>query len=144
LASHGAVLQEHPGTYFFCRPLYAGLSSHPVEIEFGVLRADGTLWLNTFKNYGRIEELEEFERLREKIAALETSGGIRGRCNWRLIVLDLKPKTPPACGPLSVRGKRLPDPQRVFCALAPAAVYLYDFCRALEGPKDNGLSIYPE
>jgi len=68
--------QEHPGTYFFCRPLYAGLSSHPAEIEFGVLRADGTLWLNTFKNYGRIEELEEFGRLyREKIAASETSGG---------------------------------------------------------------------
>ena len=68
--------QEHPGTYFFCRPLYAGLSSHPAEIEFGVLRADGTLWLNNFKNYGRIEELKEFERLyREKIVALETSGG---------------------------------------------------------------------
>jgi hypothetical protein len=68
--------QEHPGTYFFCRPLYAGLSSHPAEIEFGVLKADGTLWLDNFKNYGRIEELEEFERLyREKIAALETSGG---------------------------------------------------------------------
>jgi len=68
--------QLHPGTYFFCRPLYAGLSSHPAEIEFGVLRTDGSLWLNTFKNYGRIEELEEFERLyREKIAALEKGVG---------------------------------------------------------------------
>jgi hypothetical protein len=26
--------QEHPGTYFFCRPIYAGLSSHPKD--FGV------------------------------------------------------------------------------------------------------------
>ena len=25
--------QEHPGVYFFCRPLYAGLCSHPAEID---------------------------------------------------------------------------------------------------------------
>ena len=63
--------QEHPGTYFFCRPIYTGLSSHPAEIEFGVLRSDGSLWANTFKNYGTIEELKTFERLyREKIGNL--------------------------------------------------------------------------
>jgi hypothetical protein len=61
--------QEHPGTYFFCRPIYAGLSSHPKEIEFGVLRADAALWAHTFQNYGTIQEFETFERLyREKIA----------------------------------------------------------------------------
>ena len=66
--------QEHPGTYFFCRPIYAGLSSHPKEIEFGVLRADGSLWAHSFQNYGRIAELETFERLyREKIANMEKS-----------------------------------------------------------------------
>src|SRR5205085_12336982 len=40
--------QEHPGTYFFCRPIYSGLSSHPKEIEFGALRSDGPLWTHTF------------------------------------------------------------------------------------------------
>ena len=63
--------QEHPGTYVFCRPIYAGLSSHPKEIEFGVLRADGSLWAHTFQNYGTVEELETFERLyRVKTARL--------------------------------------------------------------------------
>jgi DNA/RNA non-specific endonuclease len=63
--------QEHSGTYFFCRPIYAGLSSHPKEIEFGVLRSDASLWAHTFKNYGTVEEFETFERLyREKIAKL--------------------------------------------------------------------------
>jgi hypothetical protein len=66
---------EHPGTYFFCRLLYAGLSAHPAEIEFGLLKNDGSLWVDTFQNYGRIEELQEFERLyREKIAVLENGG----------------------------------------------------------------------
>jgi len=66
--------QEHLGTYFFCRPIYAGLSSHPKEIEFGVLRSEGSLWAHSFQNYGKIEELETFERLyREKIASLEKS-----------------------------------------------------------------------
>lgn len=60
--------QEHPGTYFFCRPLYAGLSPHPAEIEFGVLRTDATLWVQSFRNYGELEELEKIERLfRKKI-----------------------------------------------------------------------------
>jgi hypothetical protein len=58
--------------FVFCCPLCVGLSSHPAEIAFGVLKTDGTLWLNIFKNYGKVEELEEFERLyREKIAAIE-------------------------------------------------------------------------
>jgi hypothetical protein len=63
--------QREPGTYLFCRPLYAGLSSHPAEIEFGLLRRDGSLWVETFKNYGRKEELEQIERLyRRKIGAV--------------------------------------------------------------------------
>lgn len=60
--------QKRPGTYFFCRPLYAGLSPHPAEIEFGVLRTDATLWVQSFRNYGELEELEEIERIfRKKI-----------------------------------------------------------------------------
>ena len=61
--------QEHSGTYFFCRPIYNGLSSHPAEIEFGILKDANSLWVNVFNNYGDIKELQEFERLyREKIS----------------------------------------------------------------------------
>ncbi len=55
--------QLNLGTYFFCRPLYAGLSSQPAEIEFGLLRADGSLWVEAFRNYGTLAELENIERL---------------------------------------------------------------------------------
>jgi hypothetical protein len=69
---------DFPGTYFFCRPLYAGLCSHPAEIEFGVLRTDRSMWVNQFQNYGRIEELQEFERrYREKISAMEQGSNDR-------------------------------------------------------------------
>jgi len=67
--------QQNAGTYYFCRPLYAGLSSHPTEIEFGLLRADGSIWAHLFKNYGTVDECEEIERLyREKIGALRARG----------------------------------------------------------------------
>ena len=60
--------QLNPGTYFFCRPLYVGLSAHPAEIEFGILRSDGSLWVESFKNYKNMAELESIERLyRERI-----------------------------------------------------------------------------
>lgn len=62
--------QQHASTYFFCRPIYSGLSAHPSEIEFGILKADGMLWTSRFRNFERVEELEEFERLyRRKIAS---------------------------------------------------------------------------
>ena len=60
--------QEHPGVYFFCRPIYIGFSSHPAEIEFGILQDVSSLWVNRFQNYGTSQELEVFERVyREKI-----------------------------------------------------------------------------
>jgi hypothetical protein len=52
---------HNPGTYFFCRPLYIGYSRHAAEIEFGILRPDGSLWVQTFRNYKDINELEEIE-----------------------------------------------------------------------------------
>jgi hypothetical protein len=55
--------QDHPGTYCFSRPLYRGHSSHPYEIEFGVLKSDGALWINAFSNCGTSEEFAEIERL---------------------------------------------------------------------------------
>jgi hypothetical protein len=41
---------ENPGGMLFSRPLYADCSSRPAEIEFGVLRTDGTLWVRLFTN----------------------------------------------------------------------------------------------
>ena len=68
--------QQNLATYFFCRPIYAGLSSHPKEIEFGVLRSDLSLWAHTFQNYGTIEELENFKRVyRERIGRQERLQG---------------------------------------------------------------------
>jgi hypothetical protein len=62
--------QEHRGTYFFCRPIDAGLSSHPKELDFGVLCGDGSLWAHSFQNCGATEELETFECLyRERIGS---------------------------------------------------------------------------
>jgi hypothetical protein len=55
--------QHTPGTYLFCRALYAGLSPHPAELELGVLKPDLTLWVETFKNYGSLQELEQIERV---------------------------------------------------------------------------------
>ncbi len=40
----------HPGTFCFSRPLYNDEGARPAEIEFGVLRQDGTLWVEVFDN----------------------------------------------------------------------------------------------
>jgi hypothetical protein len=41
---------EQPGTLCFSRPIYADGSSVPRWLEFGLLRADGTLWVEQFEN----------------------------------------------------------------------------------------------
>lgn len=55
--------QRHRGTYCFCRPIYVGRSAHPATIEFGLLKPDGELWVNTFSNTGSPGEMPEIERL---------------------------------------------------------------------------------
>jgi hypothetical protein len=63
--------QNNAGTYCFSRPLYKAESWHPYVVEFGVLKADGTLWVNPFPNCRDEEEMAEIERLlREKISSL--------------------------------------------------------------------------
>ncbi len=42
--------QRHPGNFFFNRPLYADASAQPAMLEFGVLKADGQLWVERFEN----------------------------------------------------------------------------------------------
>jgi hypothetical protein len=61
--------RKHPQTYCFSRPIYSGYSAHPEIIEFGLLRHDGTLWVNQFPNCKDSEEIELMERLfRAKLA----------------------------------------------------------------------------
>jgi hypothetical protein len=42
--------QKHPGTFCFSRPVYGDGSSVPQWLEFGLLKEDGTLWVETFQN----------------------------------------------------------------------------------------------
>lgn len=42
--------REHPGCFFFNRPLYADLTWRPVVVEFGIVRPDGSLWVEAFDN----------------------------------------------------------------------------------------------
>ena len=51
----------HPGIYCFARPLYAGFSGHPLVLEYGVLKLDGTLWIERFLNVADAAEAEEIE-----------------------------------------------------------------------------------
>jgi hypothetical protein len=55
--------QQQPGSYVFCCPVYFGPSGHPAFIEYGVLKPDCSLWLNVFRNYRTVQELDEIERL---------------------------------------------------------------------------------
>jgi hypothetical protein len=41
---------EQPGTFCFSRPIYADGSSVPRWLEFGLLKADQTLWIEVFDN----------------------------------------------------------------------------------------------
>ncbi len=41
---------EQPGTFCFSRPVYADGSSVPRWLEFGLLKADQTLWVEVFDN----------------------------------------------------------------------------------------------
>jgi hypothetical protein len=41
---------RHPGTFFFSRPFYADCTCRPSLLEFGILKADGDLWIEHFEN----------------------------------------------------------------------------------------------
>jgi hypothetical protein len=41
---------QHPGTFCFSRPIYEDETSIPALLDFGVLRDDGALWIDTFDN----------------------------------------------------------------------------------------------
>lgn len=40
----------HPGVLCFSRPIYSDPSAVPSSVEFGVLKADGALWIQRFDN----------------------------------------------------------------------------------------------
>ncbi|HEX6880060.1 MAG TPA: hypothetical protein VF135_06830 [Terriglobales bacterium] len=42
--------RSNPGTFCFSRPLYADTSSVPRWLEFGLLKQDGSVWVEVFEN----------------------------------------------------------------------------------------------
>ncbi|MFH0774649.1 MAG: hypothetical protein V2A53_04030 [bacterium] len=42
--------QKNPGTFVFSRPIYGDGTLHPFFLEYGVLRADWTWWIEVFPN----------------------------------------------------------------------------------------------
>jgi len=45
-----AYCASHPGTFCFARPIYTDGSAQPTFVEFGLLRGDGELWVDSFDN----------------------------------------------------------------------------------------------
>ena len=41
---------QNPGTFLFSRPIYGDSSDHPMALEYGVLKANGTLLVRCFEN----------------------------------------------------------------------------------------------
>jgi hypothetical protein len=41
---------QHEGTFFFSRLIYADATARPAQIEFGILKRDGTVWTEIFDN----------------------------------------------------------------------------------------------
>lgn len=42
--------RRNPGVLCFSRPIYADVSAMPVQVEFGILKTDGKLWVETHSN----------------------------------------------------------------------------------------------
>lgn len=42
--------RKYPGTFCFSRPVYDNVTAHPARVEFGMLRQDGKLWVDSFAN----------------------------------------------------------------------------------------------
>lgn len=42
--------RNNPGVTCFSRPIYSDTSAHPFQIEFGVLKTDGELWVEILPN----------------------------------------------------------------------------------------------
>ena len=47
------------GTFFFSRLIYRDRTARPAQLEFGILKADRTLWLEIFENSGAVERHHE-------------------------------------------------------------------------------------
>ena len=42
--------RANPGVLCFSRPIYVDVTSRPAQVEFGVLKQDGELWVDVFSN----------------------------------------------------------------------------------------------
>ena len=45
-----AYCRKNPGVLCFSRPIYVDTSAHPAQVEFGVLKTDGELWVEVLSN----------------------------------------------------------------------------------------------
>jgi hypothetical protein len=50
--------RKNPGVLCFSRPLYTDTSAHPTEVEFGVLKPEGDLWVERMPNRMRAIDRE--------------------------------------------------------------------------------------
>lgn len=41
---------ENPGIFCFARPIYADTTSVPRWLEFGLIKQDGSVWVEVFEN----------------------------------------------------------------------------------------------
>lgn len=64
---------EHPGTFCFSRLIYTTRSWRPATIEHGLLRQDGTFWVNRFKNAAVESRIPSFFRTARKAFAEPSS-----------------------------------------------------------------------
>ena len=44
--------RKNPGVLCFSRPIYADVTAIPTEVEFGILKTDGTFWIEMHSNSG--------------------------------------------------------------------------------------------
>lgn len=42
--------RKHPGVLCFSRPIYVDTTAHPAQVEFGILKIDGELWIEVLSN----------------------------------------------------------------------------------------------
>ena len=64
---------RHPGVLCWSRPIYSDGSAMPLQVEFGILKEDGALWVETFDNWwaeGEFYDWLQRKRGRRRIAAL--------------------------------------------------------------------------
>ncbi|HEX6086089.1 MAG TPA: hypothetical protein VF266_16270 [Thermoanaerobaculia bacterium] len=59
----------HPGVLCWSRPIYTDDSAMPLQIEYGILKTDGELWVETFDNWWAEGEFHAWRERRRRATA---------------------------------------------------------------------------